>query len=146
VHGSDVRVHVVDDHADASVVTVSAAPAGHKGLAVELVNSTVLEYPDARDIEDIPETVVPRTVSLRPIGDGVESRTYRWNGTQNTTALFENVPRNTMVFYSVGKPTGNEPMQMLGRLTCGPETTLTEVTIRINVDGSIAAGNNCQID
>ncbi|MGB9963429.1 hypothetical protein [Halobacterium hubeiense] len=143
---SDVRVHVVDDHPDPTVVTVGAAPPGHAGLAVEFANGTVREFPDARGIEDLPDAVVPRTVSLRPIGEGVETRTYRWSGTQSATAVFEDVPRNASVFYSVAAPDGDEPLRTLGRLGCGPEAVFTDATVRVDASGAIAVSSDCRVD
>ncbi len=141
--GSDVRAEVTSDHDRASVVTVGVAPAGHAGLTVEFVNGTVTEYPDAASIEDLPESVVPRVVSLRPSGESVQTRIYRWDGPQGATATFSNVSRNATVFYSIAYPTGDEPMRTLGRLTCGPDAELTTVELRINAGGDLFASNTC---
>lgn len=143
--GSDVRVEVTNDHDRAYVITVGVAPAGHTGLAVEFVNGTVREFPEAAGIEDIPDVVIPRVVSLRPIGDSVETRIYRWDGPVGATATFENVSRNATVFYSIAYPSGSEPMRTLGRLTCGPEAELTTVTLQVDSAGAILASNECSV-
>jgi hypothetical protein len=144
--GADVRVEVNSDADSAHVIAVGVAPAGHRGLAVELANGTVREYPDARGIEEIPERVLPRAVALRPVGDAVETRTHRFSGVQGASATFEDVRRNATVYYSVAHQSGPEPLRTTGRLTCGPQATLTEVTLRINVEGSVAVGNDCALD
>lgn len=144
--GSDVVVEVANDSDEDVVITVGAAPPGHQGLAVEFVNGTVREYPDASGIGDLPEAVVPRVVSLRPVGDDVEVRIYRWEGSQGATATFEDVPRNATIFYSVASPTGTEPMRTLGTLGCSEAATLVDVSLRVTQDGSIAASSNCRVE
>ncbi|MFC7166629.1 hypothetical protein [Halospeciosus flavus] len=144
--GNDVRVSVSSDADRAYVLTVGVAPANHTGFAVELANGTVREYPDVANVEALPDAVVSRTVSVRPFGDAVQTRTFRWDGPQGATVVFRDVPRNATVYYSVGYPRGDEPMRTVGLLTCGPAATMADVSIRVDAEGYISVGNHCLSD
>lgn len=142
--GSDVRVDVSSDHDAAYVITVGVASADHAGLAIEFADGTVREFPDARSFEDLPSVSVSRAVSVRPFGDDVQTRRYRWDGPQGASAAFDDAPPNATVFYAVAAPAGAEPMRTFGRATCGLEASLTTVGIRIAPDGSVGVATECR--
>lgn len=142
---TDVRVVVGNDHDRPYVVTVGAAPAGHRGFAVELHNGTVREYPDASGLNDLPDMTVSRAVSIRPIGDTVQTRTYRFDAdaSQQFVATFEDVPRDVAVYFSVASPAGDEPLHSFGSVTCGAQAEPVEMAVRIDASGSVTSSSHC---
>lgn len=141
--GTDVTIDVSSEDDEANVVTVGAAPPGHRGLEVEFADGSVEEYPDADGIEDLPSGVIPQTVSLRPFGDDVQSQVYRWSGPDAASVTFERVPKDAVVFYTVARPTGDRPLKSMGRLTCGEGNDMVAVSVDVNPDGSVVATNEC---
>lgn len=141
--GTDVTVEVSSEDDEPNVITVGAAPPGHRGLEVEREDGTVDQYPDADGIEDLPPGVVPRVVSLRPYGDETQYQVYRWSGPDSDTVTFEHVPDDAVVFYTVSRPTVDRPLKSMGRLTCGEDGDITGVTVQVNADGSVVATNDC---
>lgn len=144
---TDVRVVVANDHDQPYVVTVGAAPAGHRGFAVELLNGTVKEYPQASGLNDLPDATVSRAVSIRPIGDTVQTRTYRFDAdtSQQFVATFENVPRDVAVYFSVASPAGDEPLRSFGSVTCGARAQPVEMAVRIDASGSVTSSSHCLV-
>lgn len=143
--GTTAHADVSSDYDRPLVITVTATPPNNAGFAVEFVNGSVREYPNAADVAGIPDAVVPRAVSIRPIGEGVETRIYRITGGFSKTAVVENIQPESVVFVSVAAQSGEAPLKTTGSLTCGSDATLTNVTVRVNADGSVALGNNCRV-
>lgn len=143
---SDLTFSVANEDPDnGHVITVGVAPGGHAGLAVELPDGSVEEYPEATEVGDIPPEVLPRAVSIRPVGDEVQTRVYRFDAPASTTGTFEAVPRNATVYYSVAFATGESPLRTSGRLVCGPESVFTGVELTVTNATAVAVGNSCDI-
>ncbi|MFC7176566.1 hypothetical protein [Halosegnis marinus] len=141
---SDVTVSVAnEDPATPVVITVGVAPPGHAGLAVEFANGTVREFPDATGIDDVPSEVLPRAVSLRPYGDDVQTRVYRFDAAASASAVFEDVPRNATVYHSVAFGSGDAPLGTSGRLECGPTALFDTVDVTVYNDSVVSVGNGC---
>lgn len=143
VQRTNLTVEVSNDDERQYVISLGLAPAGHEGLAIELPDGTVETYPELRSIEEIREEDLLRGVSLRPVGDDVQTRILRWDTPQEESIQFENVSLGATLFYSVARPSESLPMQTFGTMTCGPETSFEGMGLWINADGVVATTNDC---